>query len=359
MWNETRITKALGIACPIIQGPFGGGVSSVQLVAAVSNAGGLGSFGANALSPAQIRDVVADIRAKTGKPFAINLWVTDEDEPSLSASQFKLIADRFAPYYRELGLETPKPPARYSQDYKAQVEAVLEANPPVASFVFGIPAKEILHACRERNIFTIGTATTVDEAKASEEAGLDAIVATGFEAGGHRPSFLRSAEESLTGTLALVPQVVDNVSIPVIAAGGIADGRGIVAARALGAEAVQIGTAFLGCEESSAPAIHLEMLFRQEAKDTQLTRAFSGRLVCAIRNRFMDEVAADADTLPPYPFQNWFSGSLRKAAIEQGRGDLLSLQAGQIAPMLKEKTAKGLMTSLMRQTTAVLGELSR
>lgn len=359
MWADTSIKKTLGLAYPIIQGPFGGGVSSTQLVAAVSNAGGLGSFGANALSPAQITEVVADIRARTGKPFAINLWVMTEAEPALSAATFEKIAGWFAPYYRELALELPKPPARFAQDYAAQIEALLAARPPVASFVFGVPATDILQACREREIFTIGTATTVEEAEALEEAGLDAVVATGFEAGGHRPSFLRSAEASLTGTLALVPQVADRVKIPVIAAGAIADGRGVAAALALGAQAVQIGTAFLGCAESGAPAVHREMLFQPDVCDTQLTRVFSGRLVRAIRNRFMDDMSAHAVDLPPYPIQNWFSGSLRKAAIEQGRADFLSLQAGQGTRLLKEKTAQALMDKLVRETSAVLDAISR
>lgn len=359
MWTNTPITKALDLLYPVIQGPFGGGVSSTQLVAAVSNAGGLGSFGANALSPAQITDVVTDIRAKTSRPFAINLWVMTEAEPGLNAATFEKVAGWFAPYYRELGLETPKPPARFAQDYAAQIEALLEAKPPVASFVFGIPSKDILQACRKRGIFTIGTATTVEEAEALEEAGLDAVVATGLEAGGHRPSFLRSAEDSLTGTLALVPQVADRIKIPVIAAGAIADGRGIVAALALGAQAVQIGTAFLGCAESGAPSVHREMLFQPEARDTQLTRVFSGRLVRAIRNRFMDDMTKHAADLPPYPIQNWFSGSLRKAAIEQGKADFLSLQAGQGAGLLKERTAQALMDKLVRETSTALNAISR
>lgn len=359
MWTDTQITKALGLAYPIVQGPFGGGVSSTQLVAAVSNAGGLGSFGANALSPAQILEVCTDIRTKTRKPFALNLWVMTETEPNLSPDAFEQIAGWFGPYYRELGMEAPKPPARFAQDYGAQVEALLDAKPDVASFVFGIPSKDILQACRKRDIFTIGTATTVEEAEVLEEAGLDAIVATGFEAGGHRPSFLRPAEDSLTGTLALVPQVADRVKIPVIAAGAIADGRGMAAVLALGAQAVQIGTAFLGCDESGAPPVHRDMLFRPEASNTQLTRVFSGRLVRAIRNRFMEEMTVHAKSLQPYPIQNWFSGSLRKSAIALGKGEFLSLQAGQGARLLKDRTAQALMENLVRETSAVLAAFSR
>ena len=235
MWNHTAFTEQVGIRYPIMQGPFGGGASSAALVAAVSNAGGLGSFGANALSPEQILDVAVDIRKRTDKPFAFNLWVNPPDERAISSADFAKALEWMAPYYRELGIEPPARPERFAQNYRAQVDAVLAANPPVFSFVFGLPAPELVRECTKRGIFTIGTATTVDEALALEQCGVNAIVATGFEAGGHRASFQLPAEDSLTGTLALVPQVVDAVSLPVIAAGGIADARGVVAALALGA----------------------------------------------------------------------------------------------------------------------------
>ncbi len=218
MWNHTAFTEQVGIRYPIVQGPFGGGGSSASLVAAVSNAGGLGSFGANALSPEQILDVAVDIRKRTDKPFAFNLWVNPPDEPAISSADFARALEWMAPYYRELGIEPPARPKRFAQDYQAQVDAVLAANPPVFSFVFGLPAPDLVRECAKRGIFTIGTATTVDEAVALEKCEVNAIVATGFEAGGHRASFHLSAEDSLTGTLALVPQVVDAVSLPVIAA---------------------------------------------------------------------------------------------------------------------------------------------
>lgn len=357
MWTDTGVTRRLGIACPIIQGPFGGGVSSTRLVATVSNAGGLGCYGANALSPEQIGEVAAEIRALTSKPFAFNLWVNTEAEPMLTPEMFERTIGWFQPYYRELGIDPPAFPSRFGQSYAAQIEAVLAVKPPVLSFVFGVPSAEILRECRSRNIVTIGTATTVDEARALDEAGLDAIVATGFEAGGHRASFLRAAEDSLTGMMALVPLVADAAKAPVIAAGGIADARGIVAALALGAQAVQIGTAFLACDESGAPSVHREMLRGDERKDTALSRVFSGRLARGIRNRFMEEMAAHEAELPPYPIRNWFSGTLRKAAIQQGRGDLLSLQAGQAAALVRHRSAAALVDALVRDTSALLGKL--
>jgi nitronate monooxygenase len=359
MWTDTEITKRFGIAYPIIQGPLGGGVSSARLVAAVSNAGGLGSYGANSLPPAQIKEIAAEIRARTNKPFAINLWVGQGAEPRPSNKVLESTLAWFAPYYRELAIDPPEFPNTFGQDYEAQVEAVLAVKPRVFSFVFGIPSSDVLRACREQSILTVGTATTVDEARALDEAGVNAIVATGFEAGGHRGAFLRSPEDGLIGTLALLPQVADVVKAPVIAAGGITDARGIVAALALGAHAVQIGTAFVACEESAAPAAHRDKLFGEGAKDTALSRVFSGRLARGIRNRFMDEMTAHAAELLPYPIQSWFTGTLRKAAVEQGRGDLISLQAGQAAPLIRHRNAAALMAELVRETPRVLARLSR
>jgi nitronate monooxygenase len=357
MWTDTAITRRLGIAAPIVLGPFGGGVSSVKLTAAVSNTGGLGSFGANGLDAAQIAALIADLRKATDKPFAINLWVNDQPVAIPDRETFARFQSFFAPYYRELEIEFPPQPVRFVPDYAAQIAAILDARPPVVSFVFGCPAKDVLEACRTRGIVTIGTATTPDEAHTLEAAGIDAVVATGAEAGGHRPSFLKSAEESLTGTLALIPRIVDAVKVPVIAAGGIADGRGIAAVLALGASAAQIGTAFLACDESGAPAIHRDALFKYTAADTALTRAFSGRLVRAIRNRLFDELEAHGPELAPFPIQNWLSGTLRAAAIEQARADLLSLQAGQAGAALRYRNAAFLMIALMRETEAALARL--
>lgn len=358
-WPDTPITKQIGITYPIIQGPFGGGPSSARLVAAVSNAGGLGSYGAFHLSPQQIKDVAAEIRSRTDKPFAINLWIDAVGAgPMVSPEQFEQGFSLLASYYRDLRVAKPSLPDRIGHRYEAQVEAILEAKPPVFSFVFGIPSEEVLRACRTSGIRTIGTATTVDEARALDVASVDAIVATGFEAGGHRVSFLRPPEECLMGMLALVPQVVDHVKVPVIAAGGIADARGIVAALALGAQAVQIGTAFLACEESDATAIHREKLFSNAAKDTVLTRAFTGRLARGIRTRFSDDMRAHDPALLPYPFQYWLTGTLRRVALERGRSDFVALWTGQAAPLLRARSARQLMEELVRTMPRLLEELA-
>lgn len=357
-WTESRLLKALKISKPIVQGPFGGGASSVTLAAAVSNAGGLGSFGAHYMTSAEIKKLVEDLRSRTSKPFAINLWVSDHDEPDgfrPTPQAFQSAVKRLSPYFTELKTEPPSlPTEEIGQRFEEQIEAIISSRPPVASFVFGVPPASIIHRLKEANIATIGTATTPDEAAALEAAGIDVIVASGFEAGGHRGSFIRSAEDSLTGLVSLIPQVVDRVRVPVVAAGGIADHRGIIAALALGASGVQIGTAFLACEESNAAPLHREALFSAAAAYTSLTRVFSGRLARGIRNRIIEEVSPHASELLRYPAQVWLAGKLRGPALAQGRTDVISLWSGQSAPLLKHKRAAELFSSLVQETERTL-----
>ncbi len=352
--DQTDAMRKLGIEYPIIQGPFGGGLSTTQLAAIVSNKGGLGSYGAHNLAPDEIGRVAQEIRALTAQPFALNLWVSDHDAGGRDLSQAE--SDRvyriFEPYFRELGVEKPTLPERFHHSYEEQVEALLEAAPPVFSFVFGIPSAKVLAECRRRGIITLGAATSLAEARALDEAGIDLILATGFEAGGHRPSFLARAEDSLMGTFVLTQLVGPRVKAPVIAAGGIADGRGLRAALALGAQAVQIGTAFLACAESGTTAEHREVLFSAQAQHTTLTRAFSGRLARGVRNRWIEEMAPHLNALAPFPVQNWFLSKLRPAAVKAGRTDLVSLWGGQIAPNLQHRTAAALMDALTSEIAA-------
>lgn len=344
-WADNSFTRALGLRYPIVQGPFGGHLSSVELVALVSNFGALGSYGAHMLSAAQIVELADDIRKRTDRPFNLNLWASDHDPGgvALTPSEFEAAVARYRPYYDELGIDPPPMPASYGERFENQFQGILDARPPVFSFVFGIPAPWMLEACRKRRIRTLGTVTTVEEAVAMEDAGVDMLVATGMEAGGHRPSFLRSAEDSLTGTFALIPLVADRVRIPVIAAGGIADGRGIAGALALGAEGVQIGTAFLACEESNTSDLHRDLLFGEAGRDTVLTRAFTGRLSRGIRNRFVEEQKGHH---LPFPAQSWFASTIKAAALKQGRADLISAWAGQVAPLVRHRRASTLLESL-------------
>lgn len=352
-WRRTRVTERLGLTLPIVQGPFGGGLSSVDLTATVSEAGGLGSFGMHHFDGKGIEDTVAAIRSRTTKPFAVNLWLPFEnsDHANCTAAEFERYAGQLRPYFSKLGRCLPKRPERFAPTFAEQIEAVLRVRPPVFSFVYGVPDEAILMRCRELGIVTLGTATSVDEALALARAGVDMVVASGFEAGGHRVSFLRRAEDALMGTFSLLPQVVDAVAIPVIAAGGVADGRGIAAALALGADAVQIGTAFLACDESGTTALHRNELFSRRARYTALTRVFSGRLARGIRNKLMEE--GERLVIAPYPIQNWLSGQLKSAAIEAERPDLMPLWAGQSAPLLKHRHARDLLLSLEEETESV------
>lgn len=327
---------------PIVLGPFGG-MSSVALTAAVSEAGGLGSFGLYGYSPERIHETVAALRAATDRPFAVNLWMPAGDEVPADQVDLTEPLRTVAPLYERLGIPLPSgiPSA---PDVDAQLDAVLEAAPAVTSFVFGMPPRAWVDAAHERGIRVVGAATTVAEAREVEAAGADAVVASGFEAGGHRVSFLQLAERSLVGLFSLVPQVVDAVDIPVIAAGGIADRRGVAAAFALGADAVQVGTAFLRTRESAASAAHRAALDAVTDDGTVLTRAATGRLARGIRNTLIETV--ESGPIAPFPAQAWVVGALRTEANRVGEGDLQSLWSGQSAPLARLDTAAEVFAEL-------------
>lgn len=245
----TDLRQFLGIEHAIIQAPLGGGPTTPEMVVAVAGAGALGSLAGGYLSGDAIASAVRTIRANTARPFAINLLVPPSSAPASTEGVEDMLA-WLAPYYQELGVELPQVPDRFAEPFDDQVQAMLAARPAVFSFTFGIPPAEVLAACRAASILTMGTATTVAEGRLLEQAGIDVVVAQGSEAGGHRGTFAGPFEAGMVGAMALVPQMVDAVSLPVVAAGGIMDGRGIVAARALGAAGAQLGTAFMACAES-------------------------------------------------------------------------------------------------------------
>ena len=353
MGSSATASELLSLRHPIVQGPFGGGLSTIELVSAVADRGGLGSFGAHVLSPDALIETAARLRSRTSGAFALNLWVSDHDAGGVdvSADAFADYAARFAPYFAELAIDMPDQPARFHERFEDQAEALLEARPPAFSFVFGIPSTSILEACRARDIRTIGAATSLKEALALEAAGVDMIVATGFEAGGHRPSFLDRAEDSLMSTAALTQIVARRVSVPVIAAGGIVDAAGIAAARQLGASAAQLGTAFLACAESGTTDAHRQVLFDPDrVSDTVLTRSYTGRLARGVRNRLIDELGARE--IAPFPVQAWFVSQLKAACARQERDDLTSLYAGQSAPNLAHRTVADLMSALTSGTAS-------
>lgn len=356
MWYNTKVTRLLGIDYPIMQGPFGGNFSTPALTAAVSNAGGVGGYGAYTLSPQEIYDAVKLINTLTNKPYNVNLWVSDSDAPGVAITdeQYEATKALFNPYFEETGIPFPAKPAPFVSRYENQVQVILDTRPKVFSFVFGIPSADVLDQMRSKGILTAGAATTLDEALALDAAGVDMIIASGFEAGGHRPSFLAPAEQSTMGTFVLQQLIKEKVKAPVIAAGGIANGNGMAAALTLGADAVQVGTAFLATEESGALPVHRQMLLSGASRYTTLTRAFTGRLGRGIMNRIAKDIAGHEKEILPFPLQTTFMSSLRKAAIDQQRLDLVFFWSGQIAPILHHTKAAELMQSLVEETTKLL-----
>ena len=295
----------------------------------------------------ELRAQVAAVRAGTDRPFQLNFFC--HEPPHLDPAAISAAMAALAPLYAELGLGEPPEPSTPPVAFDEQrLEALLEIHPPVVSFHFGLPGVEALAACREAGITVLASATTVAEARDLEERGVDAVVAQGAEAGGHRGSYLVDGDDGPVGTLALVPQVVDAVSVPVVAAGGIADGRGLAAALVLGAGAAQVGTAFLVCPESSAPPLYREALGAADAERTTITRAYSGRPARVIRNRGTEEVLEPL----PYPAQLSLTAALWGAGADPA--DFLPLFAGQGALLARAAPAAEVVASLVRDAEQAL-----
>ncbi len=335
---------------PIIAAPMLG-ASTPQMVAAVSQAGGLGTI-APGLSGEAMAQAAAAVRAATDRPFAMNLFVLEA--AAADPQQLARALAHLAPYYAALGLPPPTVPTRWAEDFAAQFAALLACRPAAASFTFGCLTAAQVQSLHAAGTAVIGTATTVAEARAWAAVGADAICAQGCEAGGHRGSFLAPVAASLIGTMALVPAIRDAVPLPVIAAGGIMDGRGIAAALALGAHAVQLGTAFLLAPEAATSAPWRRAIATAGDDPTRLTRAFSGRFARGIENRFMRELRPIEDELPPYPIQNALTQPLRAAAARAGDPELLSLWAGQGVRQVRTLGAAELVRTLWEETQAAV-----
>ncbi|SEI62992.1 nitronate monooxygenase family protein [Achromobacter sp. NFACC18-2] len=346
----TPLIELLKLDHPIIQAPMAGGATTVELVSEASKAGALGSLGAAYLSGEQIEAAASAIRARTDRPFAINLFAPVPQEAATGDGARMLAL--MARYHAQLGLPAPQAPGPQADLLPEQLEATLRARPAVLSFAFGRLPAATLARCRELGILTIGTATTVREAQALEQDGVDAVVAQGAEAGGHRSTFLDAFETSMIGTLALVPQVADAVSIPVIASGGIMDGRGIAAALALGADLAQMGTAFLTTDECGISDAYKAVLPASRSEQSRVTRAFSGRPARGIANAFMRDADAIAADILPYPLQNALTRPMRTAGGKSGNINVLSLWAGQGAPLARRETTANLIQRLARETEA-------
>jgi nitronate monooxygenase len=350
-WRETRITRLLGIELPLVGAPMAT-ASTPELAAAVSNAGGLGSLGGAYTPPDRLRADIRRVRELTDRPFAVNLFAWG---PVADADAAPLLAE-LATVYAELGLEAPAaalpfdPPSLLA----GQLDVVAAERVPVFSFTFGIPP---LDAVRAAGAVVAGTATTADEAAALESAGVDVVVAQGSEAGGHRGTFLHPAAEALVGGLALVPQVVDRVGVPVLAAGGIMDGRGIAAALALGADGVQLGTAFLATPESAASEAHKAALAGTADGGTTVTDAFTGRHARAIRTGLWERLERSGLAALPFPLQGALVTPLARAAAAQGRPELGFFLAGQAAALSRRTGAAELVAALAAETDAAIARL--
>lgn len=337
--------ERLGATYPIIQAPMGGGPTTPELVAAVSNAGGLGFLAAGYLRPEELREQVQQVRSLTDRPFGVNVFIDGSTEGADDVEPMLALLRRWS---ASLGTDIPSVVHHNRPDLQSMIRVVLEMKVPVVSTTFGVPDPDALRALHSAGVIVLGTATTVNEALELKKAGVDAVIAQGAEAGAHRASFLPPIEYGAIGTMALVPQVIDAVSLPVIASGGIMDGRGIVAAIALGAVAVQMGTAFLVSDEAALHDAYRNRLLTAREDETAITRAFSGRPARGIRNRFMTEVEEGAVPVPPYPVQNDLTGPIRRAAAQAGNADALSLWAGQGLRLIRPMPAGRL--------TRILGE---
>jgi nitronate monooxygenase len=340
---------------------MGGGGSTPALVAAVSNEGGLGSLACAYLTPPQITEAIAEVRRRTVKPFGVNLFAGGYETAGDPAPVPPAMLALMARHHQALGLPPPAATPPQSNPIPAQIDAVLAARVPVFSFTFGIPAADVLARFKDGGTYVMGTATTVEEARMLAAAGVDAIVAQGSEAGAHRGTFAAPFERAMVGIVALVPAIADAVpDLPVIASGGIMDGRGIVAAQALGAVAVAMGTAFLVCDEAGVPDAYKEALTRAREDRTTITRAFSGRPARGVVNAFLAEVEeAGAAMVPPFPLQNALTRPMRNAAAKAGDVERLSLWAGQGVRLARRMKAAELMRALVRECAEVRRSLSK
>lgn len=334
MWNQNEMTKILGVQYPIIQAGMAGSTTP-HLVSTVSERGGLGTIGAGYFNAEKLESEIQEVQRLTDKPFGVNLFV-----PSINRylpDQIEHMNAWLKPYRRAFNLEEPVVNVTEEKQFKQAIDLIIKYHVPVCCFTFGIPDEETIQKLKEANVTLVGTATSVDEAIENERSGMDIIVAQGSEAGGHRGSFLNhSDEEPMIGTMSLVPQVVDNVSIPVVAAGGIMDGRGLLASMMLGAQGVQMGTAFLISDESAASDLLKNAILGSKETDTVVTKVFSGKFARGIHNEFIHEMNQYDGEIPDYPIQNQLTNSIRKAAAQNGSRELTHMWSGQ-SPRLAER----------------------
>jgi nitronate monooxygenase len=336
------VLDRLELETPIVQAPMGGGFTTPALAAAVSEAGGLGSIGAPYLQPDQITETADAVRRLTNRPFGMNLFLFEP--PKVSEAEIARTIELLTPYCRELGIDPPSPAGPFHPDIDAQVEALLAARPTVFSFTLGMPKPKVIEECRRLGILTIGTATNLAEGLALEARGVDVVCAQGSEAGGHRGTFMGDYREGMVGVVALTAVLKARLSIPVIAAGGIMTGQAARGMLDLGADAVQLGTAFLTCPEAGTPATHKAALQSPMNERTRVSAAYSGAPARGMVNRYMVEM--EGAPLAPFPVTNSLTRGIRAASNKAGSPDLMSVWAGQGAPLIRTLPAAELMETL-------------
>jgi nitronate monooxygenase len=355
-WPTRRLLDLLEIDLPIIQAPMAG-AQGPELAAAVSAAGGLGSLPCAMLSAEGVREEADRIKAATNRGFAMNFFC--HQPPAADAAAMARWGERLAGYYAELGAELPGPlPGGRAPFDEALCEMVEEVRPKVVSFHFGLPDDALLMRVRRTGAKILSSATTVREARFLADKGVDAVIAQGSEAGGHRSMFLTDDVATQVGTMALVPQIVDAVGVPVIAAGGIADGRGIAAAFALGAAGVQIGTAYLYTPEARISELHRQALRSARDEDSVLTNVLTGRPARGLRNRFVTELGPLSADVPAFPLAADYVMPLRAKAESAGSGDFSSLWTGQAGSLGRAMPAGELTTRLAEEALARLRTLA-
>jgi nitronate monooxygenase len=338
---HTRLTELLGIEVPIVQAPMAGSTGSA-LAIAVAAGGGLGSLPCAMLGAEQVRAEVALIRAAGADPFSLNFFC--HAEPADDPERMRRWLDRLAPYATELGVPLTEPggAGRGSFD-SARCELVEQLRPPVVSFHYGLPAPALVDRVHGTGAVIMSSATTVAEARWLQEHGCDVVIAQGIEAGGHRAMFLTDRLDTQLGTMALVPQVVDAVTVPVIAAGGIGDARGIAAALALGADGVQIGTALLLCPEAGTGELHRQALAKAAGARSTMTNVFTGRPARSLVNRAVDELGPMSDLAPAFPLPVAAMAEIRAAAEALGSPEFSPFYAGQAAALARPVPAAELL----------------
>lgn len=358
MWPDRRILDLFGIELPIVQAPMAGPVFA-DMAVAVAEAGGLGSLPCATMDKAQIRRELGIVRQQTGRPLNVNFFC--HTPPAFDAAREAAWRRRLRPYYEEFGLdpEAPVPMSNRTPFDDELCALVEEFKPEVVSFHFGLPEPRLLDRVKATGAKVLSSATTVAEARWLDARGCDAIIAQGYEAGGHRGNFLGDDMGTQIGTFALVPLVADAVKVPVIAAGGISDARGIVAALALGASAVQVGTAYLFTPEARIAAVHRAALHGEAVLETTLTNVFTGRPARGMINRVMREVGPMAADAPAFPLAGGAMAPLRTATEKGGSGDFMSLWSGQAAALCRDMPAGELTQKLATEALALLGRLGR